>query len=312
MPPFDHPRLPSGLGPDQIVRRLAGRQHDAVSRRQLLAASLTGHQIDRRIARGTLATVHRGVFVLTAAPLGTPTRFAAALLASGPDAVLSHRSAAHVHGMMRGDRGPVHVTTTHRSRARTGIVVHRSDALDAAVTTRDRMPCTTVARTLIDLAGAHGPEALRRAWTTLAGRRTLDVRAVQRELLRSPDRAGNTAVRLLLAEHRDTVSGTTRSFLEAQAVAMCSRHGLPMPAVNAFVTVDDRVYEADLLWHRQRVIVELDTWGTHGHELSFREDRQRDFALQLAGWVTVRLLEADLTVGVAQTAHRLRTLLSGR
>lgn len=312
MPPFDHPRLPPDLGPDQIVRWLAGRQHDAVSRRQLLAADLTGHQVDSRIARGILATVHRGVFVVTAAPLGTPTRFAAALLASGSDAVLSHRSAAHVHGMLRSDRGAVHVTTTHRSRARPGIVVHRSASLATAVTTRDRLPCTSVARTLVDLAGVHGPQTLRRAWTTLAARRTLDVRAVRRELLRNPDRAGNSAVRLLLAEHRDTVSGAARSYLETQAIAMCSRYGLPMPAVNALVTVDDRVYEADLLWHGQRVIVELDSWGTHGHELSFREDRQRDFALQLAGWVTVRLLETDLTVRAAQTANRLRTLLSGR
>lgn len=312
MPLFEHPHLPAGLGPDQVVRWLAARQHDVVSRRQLLAAGLSRHQIDRRIARGSLAVVHRGVFMLAAAPPGTATRFAAALLASGPDAVLSHRSAAHVHGMMRGDRGPVHVTTAHRSRARTGIAVHRSDALDAAVTTRDRMPCTTVARTLIDVAGTHGPEAARRAWTTLAARRALDVRAVQRELLRNPDRAGNVTVRLLLTEHRETLSGTTRSQLESRAVAMCSRHGLPMPAVNALVTVDGRVYEADLLWPGERVIVEIDSWRTHGHALSFRDDRERDFTLQLAGWATVRLLESDVTTRAAQTARRLRALLSSR
>lgn len=312
MPPFDHPRLPADLGPDRVVRWLAARQHDVVSRQQLLDAGLTANQINGRIRRGTLAPLYRGVFTITATPPGTTTRFAAALLASGPDAVLSHRSAAHVHGMLPAGRGAVHVTTQHRSRARPGIIVHRSASLAAAVTTRDRMPCTTAARTLIDLAGAHGPKALRRAWTTLAARRTLDVRAVQRELLRNPDRAGNSAVRLLLAEHRGTVSGATRSDVEVQAVAMCRRHGLPMPAVNAFVTVDDRVYEADLLWHRERVIVEVDTWQTHGHATSFREDRRRDFALQLAGWTTVRLLETDLTVDAALTADRLRMLLSQR
>lgn len=312
MPPFDHPPLPAGLGPDRLVRWLAGRQHDVVSRQQLLDAGLTANQINGRIRRGILAPVHRGVFTLTATPLGPTTRFAAALLASGPDAVLSHRSAAHVHGMLLADRGAVHVTTTHRSRARPGIIVHRSASLATVVTTRDRIPCTTVARTLVDLAGAHGPAALRRAWTTLAGRRSLDVRAVQRELRRNPDRAGNSAVRLLLAEYRETVSGATRSFVEAQAVSMCSRHGLPMPAVNALVTVEGRTYEADLLWHHERVIVELDTWRTHGHATSFREDRRRDFALQLAGWATVRLLEPDLTVDAARTADRLRTLLSQR
>lgn len=312
MPTFEHPRLPPGLSSDQTVRWFAARQYDAVSRGQLLAAGLTGHQIDGRIARGILAPVHRGVFVVTAAPPGTTTRLAAALLASGPDAVLSHRSAAHVHGMLPADRGAVHVTTVHRSRARPGIVLHRSSSIPTAATTRDRLPCTTVARTLIDLAGAHGPATLHRAWTTLAGRRTLDIKAVHRELVRNPCRSGNAAVWLLLAEHRQTVSGTTRSRLESQAAAMCSRFRLPMPAVNALVTVDGRVYEADLLWRRERVIVEVDTWRTHGHAISFRQDRQRDFTLQLAGWSTVRLLEADLTTNAAQTAERLRTLLSSR
>lgn len=296
------------------MRWLAGRQHDVVSRQQLLDAGLTANQINGRIRRGILSPVLRGVFTLTAStPLQTATRFAAALLASGSDAVLSHRSAAHIHGMLNADRGAIHVTTAQRSRSHPGIVIHRSSRLELATTTRDRLRCTTVARTLIDVAGAEGPVVLGRAWTTLAGRRALNVNAIQHELRRCPDRPGNTPVRLLLAEHREIVSGSTRSYLESRAISFCSRYGLPMPAVNALVaTDDDRPYEADLLWSRERVIVEIDTWKTHGHEHSFRADRQRDFALQLAGWVVVRLLERDLTVDAARTAERLRTLLSQR
>lgn len=312
MHPFRHPPVPADLGADHVIRWFASRQHDAVSRRQLRAAGLSDRQIDTRIARGNVVAVHRGVFVLTATPIPATTRFAAALLASGPDAALSHRSAAHLHGMLRVDHGPTHITTPHRSRTRPGIVRHRTTSLADAVTVRDRLPCTTVARTLVDLAGTHGPATLRRAWTTLAGRRALDVKAVQREILRNPNRPGTALVRLHLAEYRQTVSGATRSYLEARAIAFCRSYGLPMPTVNGFVEVEDRTYEADLLWRRERVIVEIDTWQTHGHTTSFREDRRRDFVLQLAGWTTVRLLEADLTVNAAETATRLHTLLGQR
>jgi hypothetical protein len=295
-----------------MIRWLASRQYNAVSRRQLRSAGLSDRQIDVRLARGSVVPVHRGVFVLTATPIDATTRFAAALLASGPDAALSHRSAAHLHGMLRADRGPTHVVTRFRSRARPGIVGHRSTSLDHAVTVRARLPCTTVARTLMDLAGTHGPAPFLRAWTTLAGRRALDVKSVQREVLLNPNRPGTATVRLQLAEHRQTVSGIARTNLEAQAIAFCGSHGLPMPAVNGLVEVEGRIYEADLSWPRERVIVEIDTWQTHGHATSFREDRQRDFALQRAGWATVRLLEPDLTTNAAETASRLSQLLANR
>ncbi len=303
---------PPSLGPDRTIRWLAGKQHDVVSRQQLLAAGLSPNQIKGRVRRGVLTRVHQGVFALSARPLPPLGRYAAAVLAGPTDAALSHRSAAQLHGMLPERGGPIHVTTAVLSRSKPGIAVHRSRSLAAATTTREGISCTTVPRTLVDLAAQAGSAAAERGWSTLAARRAIDLRAVERELLRHPHRPGSSVVRALVATHRDTVSGTARSTLEALAITLCRRYELPMPQVNALLTVGARTFEIDLLWRDARVAVEIDSWVTHGHESSFREDRSRDFALQTAGWAVVRLLRADLDVDATATAAKLRALLDRR
>lgn len=303
---------PPQLGPDQTIRWLAGRQHDVVSRRQLLAAGLSAHQIKGRVRRGVLTRIHVGVFALSACPLPPLGRFSAAVLAGPPGTVLSHHAAAQLHGMLQTGHGPIHVTTASLSRGRPGIVVHRSRSLTCATTVRDRIACTTVPRTLVDLAALAGRAAAQRAWSTLGGRRGLDLPAIERELARHPNRRGSAIVRDLLSAHHDTLSGAARSTLEAIAIAMCSNHGLPMPQVNALLEIDERIYEIDLMWSGPRVAVEIDSWATHGHASSFRDDRARDFALQAAGWAVVRLLPADVEANATATATRLRALLDGR
>lgn len=304
------PDPPPGLGPDQTVRWFARRQFDVVGRAQLLSAGLSRHEIDGRLARGVLRSVHRGVFALGAADLRREGRFLAALLAGPPLAVISHRSAATLWGMLPDKPGPVELTVAGRTRSRPQITTHRSHSVVASSTTRSRIPCTTIPRTLIDLGGNESFATVRRAWTTLAGLRTLQPQAIERELRRYPGRRGTALVRVLLEGHRQTVTGRTRSQLEAAALAMCADSGLPMPRANAIVRVGPTVYEADLLWAEARVIVELDGWAAHGHVAAFRQDRRRDFDLQLASWTTVRLIWDDITVGAADTAQRLGRLLA--
>ncbi len=310
--------LPAGLvpppsfGPEQTIRWLAGRQHDVVSRRQLLAAGLSPDQVTDRVRRGVLTRIHRGVFTLSSRPLPPHGRFAAAVLAGPDDTVLSHRSAAQLHGMLPQDRGPVHVTTAEISRSRLGIVIHRSRCLEDATTTREGIACTTIPRTLVDLAAQLGPVPAERAWSTLGARRAIDLNAVENELRRHPNRPGSSVVRALVATHHDTISGVSRSTLETMAIALCRKHGLPMPQVNALLTIGTRTFEIDLLWRGAKIAVEVDSWGTHGHVSSFRNDRARDFTLQAAGWAVVRLLRADLDANAPATAAKLRTLLDRR
>jgi hypothetical protein len=275
---------------------------------------LTDRQVDGRLRRGLLVPIHRGVFATAATPLRLEGRVIAALLAGPPDAVASHRSAAALRGMLPPSPAPVHLTSGGPAHLRHGIVVHRSTSHREASTVFDGVPCTTMPRTLVDVAGEHGPVAAERCWTTLAGRRALHPRAVEDEVRRFSRRPGTPVVRALLERHRVVTIGRTRSSLEDAALAMCATFDLPLPVVNMLVAVEDRPgpYEADLLWERPRVIVELDDWTTHGHPDAFRDDRTRDFDLDLTGWRSLRLLRHDVTVDAARTADRLRRLFARR
>lgn len=296
-------------GIDAIIRWFASRQFDVVSRRQLLAAAVTPDQIAGRVARGVLVRLHRGVYTIAAAALRFEGRLFAALLAAPADAVVSHRSAATLRGLLPERRGPVDLTTGGCHHARTGIRLHRAVGHAEAATVVSGIPCSTVPRTLVDVAGSEGAAAAERAWRTLAGRGAIQVGRVEDELRRSRHRPGVPVVRRLLDGHRAVVSGRSRSGLESLAIAMCERFGLPMPRLNHLVDTGGGIFEIDLVWDDARVAVEIDDWSTHGSPESFRSGRQRDLELGAAGWRTARLIEQDLTIGARRTAERLRRLL---
>lgn len=309
-----HPFPPASLGVDQRVAWLAGRQHGLVTRGQLLNhLGLSRHQIAGRVARGLLLPVHRTVFALGVRP-ATPEALAmAAVLACGEGAMASHATAAALHGMLPWRRGPMHVTTPPPTRRIPGVAVHVTRSGRAVATWRSRVPCTTDARTLIDVAGSDGPAATRRAWGALAGRRRLRPRAVEHELRLHAGRRGTALVRHLLERHRLAVTGHTKSELEAAALQLCVDHDLPAPAINRLVVLDDGTYEADMLWAEARLVVELDGWSTHRSPEQFEDDRHRDFDLELAGWSSVRLTWAAVTERAGLTAERLRRrLVMGR
>jgi hypothetical protein len=85
--------------PDGVIAELAGRQHGVVCRRQLLAAGVTGRAIERRIEGGRLHRLHPGVYAVGHRVVSREGRWMAAVLAAGPGAGLSHRSAAALWGI---------------------------------------------------------------------------------------------------------------------------------------------------------------------------------------------------------------------
>jgi hypothetical protein len=123
--------------------------------------------IDRHLAKGSLLRIHAGVYAVghsASIPLGAETP---ALLALGPGAVLSHEHAAALWRLRQRPpaQAPIHVTVlgsgTHK---RPGIAVHRTRALTQRdLRTRDRLPVTSPARTLLDLAATVTTRELERA-----------------------------------------------------------------------------------------------------------------------------------------------------
>jgi hypothetical protein len=203
----------------------------------------------------------------------------AAVLASGRDALLSHRSAAALWDLLPTSTALVDVTAIRSTTAgRSGIAIHRVKELhpdDRA--SHDRIPVTSVARTLLDLAAVVFPRQLERAVEQAERLGLFDLTALKHLEDRSRGRAGWPLLRATLQIYREPVS--TRSEFERRFLDLCRVAGLPSPAVNSFIAG----FEIDAVWHGERVVVELDGHEFHRTRAAFERDRARDAALQVAG-----------------------------
>lgn len=293
--------------PDRRVATLAARQHGVVTRRQLLGLGVSRHGVQRRLETGLLHCLHAGVYAVGHRRVTQHGRWLAAVLACGDGALLSHRSAAELWGLTDRIPGPVHVSVTRgRAGRRPGIVVHRPRELAP----RDRarhwsIPLTSPSRTLLDIAAKLGPSALRDAADEARRRRLLEPDRVLRLCEQSRGRKGTAQLHSLVARYRPLPE--TRSWPETRFLRLLDDAGIARPAVN----VPLLGFEVDCLWPKQRLVVELDSYGFHGDPESFESDRRRDVALQLAGYQVLRFTR-DQVVGqpgwvVAQVRAALRS-----
>jgi very-short-patch-repair endonuclease len=282
----------ANTSPDAAIARLAASQHGVVSIAQLERLGIRRQSLTRRVNAQRLHRIHRGVYAVGHPGLSEKGTWMAAVLTCGPQAVLSHASAAAHWRILRSpsERSvraatdlssvPVHVTVPGGSRSRAGIHIHRSRILfPSAVTRRARIPITTPSRTLTDL------------------RRTIPQPQFE-QALRQAEYIGLPIDPELDPDH-------TRSELEARFLGLCRRRRLPKPEVNVRVGS----FIADLLWPGHGLIVELDGFRAHGTRSAFEADRARDVELKLLGYEVVRFTWRQLASEPAQLARTLRRLL---
>lgn len=293
---------------DQGIARLAEGQHGVVARRQLIELGLTDAQIKGRIARGGLHVVHRGVYAVGHRLLSAHGRWMAAVLFGGQEAVLSHRSAAELWGIAPRRGRPIDVTRKRGWRASPGIAVHRSSIPADEIETVAGIPCTCVPRTSLDLAGSTSRDELERVISQAEVRRLTHALSMYDMLERYPRRCGAPVLRALLDDHVEQ-RGVTRSRLEERFAAVLSRSDLPRPHLNASLAIRGRFFEVDCLWREQKVIAELDGIQTHGTNLAFEKDRERDRLLLAEGWGVVRITWRQLHDDAPSVLADLRRLL---
>ena len=273
------------------VSAVASRQWGVVSRAQLLRLGASAAVIDAWVQRQRLHRVHQGVYAVGHGVLRVEGRRLAAVLACGPGAVLSHRSAAAHWGLLRTDQTRVDVTAPRGRHGAPGIRLHRSRSLDAQDTTSHQgIPTTTVHRTLLDLAATARPSELERALAQAERLRLYDHRAIQSAIARSNGHRGTQ----LLARATTREPKWTRNEWEAAFLELLRAAGLPEPLTNdAFDVPDHGHCEPDYHWPAQRVIVELDGFETHGTRAAFRADRAKDAALTASGYRVLRFTYDD-------------------
>jgi hypothetical protein len=233
----------------------------------------------------------------------------AAVLACGPGAVLSHRSAAAHWGLRPSERKAIDVSASgRRGRGIAGIDAHRgSNLTEHDVTRLEGIPCTTPSRTLLGLAATVDPSSLLRAIDRAEELRRFDGNQLRLLLERSDGHPGIGALRTAIEECGEPAC--TRSELEQRFLALCEVHGIPRPRTNASVEAGGELFEVDFHWPEQRLVVETDGYRFHSGARAFEADRRHDQLLALAGWRVLRFTWHQVTEDPEAVAATVRALL---
>lgn len=294
---------------DRRIAELASRQYGVVSRRQLRQVGMTESTIDRRLRAGRLHQLHRGVFAVGHRVVYREGRWLAAILRVGDGAILSHRSAGELWGVVRErSQGRIDVTAPRSARSSTTIRRHHAHYAANERTVRRQIPVTTLARTLFDLAAEMSPGIFEGALRQAEYLHRFRLEELERLLMLHPGRRGARTIKTCLDRLGRGPTGRRRSKLEDRFAALLAGADLPKGALNALLDIDGDKVEADCLWREQRVIVELDGRDAHGTRVAFESDRERDRRLQAAGWRVIRVTWRQLDDPAALLAD-LRRLL---
>jgi hypothetical protein len=300
-------------GGDHRLSALAYGQSGVVSLEQLRKIDVTQRAASYRTERGRLHRVHRATYAVGHRAIDRVGALRAAVLACGEGAVVSHGTAAALWGLR--DRWPVLIDVTapnQRGRKIDGIRCRRCRyPRPEEIVLRDDLPCTSVARTLVDQAGMLGDTSLRKAVERAAVLKLLNLPALDAALRTAQGRRGIAALEAIAEEWR-TEDGSVpdlRSEFEALVLPRLLAIGLPRPDCNAPLLLDQERLVIDFLWKRQRLAVETDGHETHATPVAFQRDRRRDQILVAAGYRVLRItwkqVERELDGVVARVARAL-------
>jgi Protein of unknown function (DUF559) len=295
---------------DRELAKLAGEQHGVVAWRQLREIGLSKAAISHRIQTGRLHRLHLGVYAVGHRTIAKQGWWMAAVLSSGPSAVLSHRSVASFWRLRIYTESAVEVTAPRKSTSSKLVRRHKLTLPADEVTTREGIPVTIVPRTILDLAATQSAAVVSNLLREAEYRQLYDRLSVWDIAARYPGRRGvrrvRTALELLVAEP----PGSLRSRLEEGFASFLHLHDLPLPRFNDWILLGARRYQVDCHWPGTGQIVELDGWQAHGTRTAFQADRRRDRALSAAGYSVTRVTWHQLRDEPEALAADLRALLT--
>jgi hypothetical protein len=281
-----------------------------VTRRDLLGLGFSRDAIAHRIAVGRLHPLTRGVYAVGWPQLSRERRWMAAVLACGEGAALSHHSAAALWGIGKERRGQVDVSIRRRCRhRRAGIRARSRPSLRREdMTSRDGIPVTRPARTLVDLATELRPIRLERAVNEADKHDLIDPETLYAALDDFAGEPGVRPLRALLDEHTFRLSD---SDLEIFLRPIAAAAGVPQPLSKAMVNG----YEVDFFWPELDLVVETDGLRYHRTASEQTRDRLRDQTHVAAGLTTLRFTHwqvkhkpAHVRRILRRTSQRLRSV----
>jgi hypothetical protein len=208
-----------------------------VGRPQLLERGWSEEEIDWRIRTGRLHRLHPGVYAVGHTVLSRQGRWMAAVFASGPEALLSHWTAAALWGIRPSSRSVVEVTIGHRSRSSKTIRRHVSTVPADERAMEDGIPVTSVHRTIFDLATVAELDAVVSMLREAEYLNRWDRLSLPDLLQRYPGKRGSRKLRSALERLREEPPGRKHSKLEERFSPFLRRHRLPLPRFNEWILI---------------------------------------------------------------------------
>jgi hypothetical protein len=271
---------------------------------QLQELGFTYREIDGQVQREYLHPMFDRVFAVGHSRVSPQGWLVAALLTSGPESFLSHRTAAAVWGLRPVAVKAIEVTIpVGHVRTRAGLIVHRTTDT-GGITVRNDLRVSSVPRLLMELAPRESKQELDRLITLAVRKRVLRLDKVEDALARYERRPGVAKLRGALRGYLprpDRKSELERAFDRELA----KRPDIPDPARN--VTIDG--WEIDCYWPHQRVAVELDGRPYHVTVRDMEKDRVKDAKLQRIGIRPLRITDTRLELDLAGCFDDLTALL---
>ena len=290
----------------------AAAHHEVITSDELLGHGLSETSIRRWVRSGRLFRKHRGVYAVGRTSLTAKGRAYAAVRASGAGAAVSGRCAAIVRDLLLVAMPAQIEVVVPGTGARPVRGIRRRSSTTLApgdVSEVEGIPCTTVARTLVDLGDREAERIVEQAWARAELLRVFDRRAVEDAARRAGTTRGARIARGLLASAATPPLTDTEieEFLLAEV-----RPALKPPECQRWITFDDGgpAIRADFLWPAERLVVEADGGAAHMTRRAFEDDRRRDQRLAAAGYTVVRFTWRQLSDDPDNVRRVVRQLLA--
>jgi Transcriptional regulator, AbiEi antitoxin len=250
--------LGADAGAEATAARVAGRQLNLVTARQLLAVGMSRTMIRHRIARGVLHRHHHGVYLFGTDAMLPGGAKLAAVLACGEDAVVRRRSAVALFRVAEPWEEEPEILVPGRHPCRPGIDVARiAELAEIDRGFQHGIPIVAPALALLDFAAVATAEELKRAITEAYALKLVTEEELRDVIERHPRRSGAAALRAELRR----VGGPlwTASRAERVMKGLMRKADLPMPQTRVKVAG----FTGDFLWPEYRLIVEVDGYRYH-------------------------------------------------
>jgi very-short-patch-repair endonuclease len=278
---------------------------------QAAARGFSREYVRSQVRNGHWQSLHYGIMATFSGPVPRDLSIKAMLLAAGPDAVISHHTAAELAGLVDTRSAKIHLTVPwgRRVEPMDGAIVHVSRRLERA-RHPSRLPAQTrVEATVFDLAdlvdrvdGAFG-------YLVTACQRRLTTPERLASFLRY---RGRTRWRIELTEALRDIEGGSRSVLELRYFRDVERaHRLPTGRrQEPHERIGGRIYD-DVRYDEFGLVVELDGRAAHPAETLLR-DLRRDNEATVRGDGVLHYGWSDVTERPCRVAEQVATVLAGR